>query len=106
MVAAGTNEQAIAAIEAQHFAAALLDLNLNGVRNYPVVDALAERGVPFAFVTAYGGHGLRDGDREWPLLVKPFPLASLKHCLSGCCQPAAEGVQNDRQRHRVAAPII
>ncbi len=33
--------------------AALLDINLNGVRSTPVAEALAARGVPFAAVTAY-----------------------------------------------------
>lgn len=33
--------------------AALLDINLNGVRSTPVAEALATRGVPFAAVTAY-----------------------------------------------------
>ncbi len=83
VVAAATNEQAIAAIEAQHFDAALLDLNLHGVRSYPVADVLAARGVPFAFATAYGGSGLRDGDRTRPLLEKPFEAASLEKLLVG-----------------------
>ena len=77
VVAAATNEQATALIDAQHFDAALLDLNLNGVRSYPVADRLAERGVPFAFATGYGGHGLRAGDRDRPLLVKPFECGAL-----------------------------
>jgi CheY-like chemotaxis protein len=83
VVAAATNEQAIALIEAQHFDAALLDLNLNGVRSYPVADLLAARGVPFAFATSYGGHGLRDEDRARPLLVKPFDTAPLGALLTG-----------------------
>jgi CheY-like chemotaxis protein len=83
VVAAATNEQAIALIEAQHFDAALLDLNLNGVRSYPVADLLAERGVPFVFATDYGGHGLRDGDRDRPLLVKPFECDRLEKLLTG-----------------------
>ena len=80
--AATTNEQAIVLIEAQHFDTALLDLNLNGVTSYPVADALAARGVPFAFTTSYVGHGLRDGDRERPLLVKPFECAALGKLLT------------------------
>src|ERR1019366_9763646 len=82
VVAAATNEQAIALIEAQHFDAALLDLNLNGVRSYPVADLLASRGVPFAFATSYRGQGLRDGDRERPLLVKPFECDGLEKLLT------------------------
>ena len=83
VVAAATNEQAIALIEAQHFDAALLDLNLNGVRSYPVADVLAARGIPFAFATSYGGQGLRDGDRKRPLLVKPFESDRLEKLLAG-----------------------
>jgi CheY-like chemotaxis protein len=90
VVAAATNEQAIAFIEAQHFDAALLDLNLNGVRSYPVADALASRGVPFAFATGYGGSGLRDGDRQRPLLVKPFNSASLETMLVGLLSACSE----------------
>ena len=81
VIAAATNEQAIALIEAQHFDAALLDLNLHGVRSYPVADVLAARGVPFAFATGYGGSGLRESDRERPLLEKPFGSASLEMML-------------------------
>ncbi|KQU80129.1 hypothetical protein ASD99_00975 [Mesorhizobium sp. Root695] len=83
VIAAATNEQAIALIEAQHFDAALLDLNLNGVRSYPVADVLAERGVPFAFATGYGVGGLREGDRERPLLVKPIAYVALEELLTG-----------------------
>lgn len=83
VIAAATNEQAIALIKSQHFDAALLDLNLNGVRSYPVADALAAHGVPFAFATGYGGHGLRDCDQGRPLLMKPFELASLETLLAG-----------------------
>ncbi len=82
VVTAATNEQAAALIDAQHFDAALLDLNLNGVRSYPVADRLAERGIPFAFATSYGGHGLRDGDRGRPLLVKPFDCGALSELLT------------------------
>ena len=81
VVAAATNEQAIALIGSQHFDAALLDLNLNGVRSYPVADLLAARGVPFAFATGYGGPGLRDEDRGRPLLVKPYGGAGLERLL-------------------------
>lgn len=91
IVAAATNEQAIALIEAQNFDAALLDLNLNGIRSYPVADALAARGVPFAFATGYGRSGLRDSDRQRPLLVKPFASASLEKMLVGLLSAGSEG---------------
>jgi PAS domain S-box-containing protein len=52
--------------------AALLDVNLAG---YPVDElaaALAERKIPFAFLTGYGREALPDGFRDAPMLGKPF----------------------------------
>jgi DNA-binding response OmpR family regulator len=40
-------DQALALIDAEGFDAAVLDLNLNGTKSYPVADALAAHGVPF-----------------------------------------------------------
>jgi CheY-like chemotaxis protein len=91
VVAAASNEQAIAFIEAQDFDAALLDLNLNGIRSYPVADVLAARGVPFAFATGYGGSGLRDVDRDQPILVKPYGAASLETILVELLSACSDG---------------
>ena len=42
-------DEALKMIEIAAIDLAVVDVNLNGQRSYPVVDALAERGVPFAF---------------------------------------------------------
>ena len=52
--------------------AAILDVNLGGEPIFPVADALAARGVPFAFATGYGAGGLPDSWRDRPTLQKPF----------------------------------
>jgi DNA-binding response OmpR family regulator len=52
--------------------AALLDIHLAGEPVFPVADVLAERGVPFAFVTGYGKDELPPVYRDRPLLQKPF----------------------------------
>lgn len=96
VIAAASNEQAIALIEAQRFDAVLLDLNLNGVRSYPVADVLAARDVPFAFATGYGVDGLRDADRGRPLLVKPYEITALKTLLVEILPPLIESGQTDR----------
>ena len=70
--AAASVDQAIALIDAQDFDAALVDMNLNGTKSHAVADALAARGVPFAFSTGYSGHDMRDGYRDRPVLKKPF----------------------------------
>ena len=83
---AATVEQALALIDAQFFDAAMLDVNLNGSKSYPVAEALAARRVPFLFATGYSDHGLRDLYRDRPVLKKPYKpeelVDGLAHLLS------------------------
>jgi CheY-like chemotaxis protein len=77
VTAAATVDQAVALIEAQVFDAALLDMNLNGIKSFPVADKLAALGVPFVFSTGYSAQDMRDGYRERPLLKKPIRYQEL-----------------------------
>ena len=52
--------------------AALLDIHLAGEPVFPLADLLAERGVPFAFITGYNKDVLPPLYRDRPLLQKPF----------------------------------
>src|SRR5215469_6180465 len=45
------------------FDCALLDINVAGEKIYPIAAALAERGVPFAFLTGYDHADLANGFR-------------------------------------------
>jgi len=51
--------------------AAVLDVNINGGRSYPVADLLAQRGIPRLFATGYG-HGEELHGRTEPVLQKPY----------------------------------
>lgn len=64
-------EPAVAAIGTTAIDAALLDVNLGRETSYPIADALAARGIPFAFLTGYGSSGLRHGYEGRPVLSKP-----------------------------------
>jgi CheY-like chemotaxis protein len=77
VTAAATVDQALALIDTQVFDAAMLDVSLNGNKSHDVADALAARGVPFAFSTGYSGLDMRDGYRDRPVLKKPFPYEEL-----------------------------
>jgi CheY-like chemotaxis protein len=82
VTAAATVDGALALIETQVFDAAMLDMNLNGSKSYPVADALAARDVPFVFSTGYSGHDMRDGYRDRPMLRKPFQRAEVVRVLN------------------------
>ena len=77
VAAAATVDQAVALIRAQFFDAAMLDMNLNGTKSFPVADKLAELGVPFIFATGYSAQDMRDGYGDRPLLKKPIRYAEL-----------------------------
>ena len=53
-------DKALALLHAEAVDLAMLDVNLNGQRSYPVADALAAKGVPFVFLTGYTRDSLPD----------------------------------------------
>jgi CheY-like chemotaxis protein len=57
---------------------ALLDVALDTGESYPVADALALNGVPYAFVTGHGLGGVAADYRDAPLLSKPFQFEDLR----------------------------
>jgi CheY-like chemotaxis protein len=84
-------EQASAMIEAaEALDAAVLDINLNGQKSYPVADALVERRVPFLFATGYGRDTVLNGYRSFPLLQKPFRLSELADALAKLLMPKVD----------------
>lgn len=77
VTAAATVDQAVALIDAQVFDAAVLDMNLNGNKSFPVADKLAALGVPFFFSTGYTAQDMRDGYRDRLLVKKPIRYEEL-----------------------------
>jgi CheY-like chemotaxis protein len=68
---------AIDQVLADGFDLAVLDINLGGDLVFPVADALAERGVPFLFASAYPGSGVPSSYRDRPLIVQPYVAREL-----------------------------
>jgi CheY-like chemotaxis protein len=79
---AATVEQALGLIERQVFDVAMLDVNLNGNKSYPVADTLAARGVPFIFATGYSDRTVGDAYPGRPVLKKPFRYPQLADSLT------------------------
>ncbi len=78
---AATVDQGLALMETQGFDAALLDVNLNGAKSYPIADVLAARGVPFVFSTGCSDTGMVAGYRDRPVLRKPYHHQALVETL-------------------------
>lgn len=79
---AATVDDALALLDEQTFDAAILDVNLNGSKSYPIANALAARNIPFLFLTGYSGLSIIDGHQDRPILQKPFQDGKLKKILS------------------------
>jgi DNA-binding response OmpR family regulator len=62
---------------------ALLDVNLDGLRSFPVADILRERGIPFAFLTGYGPGAIPAEYASEPLVTKPVSREALRKVISG-----------------------
>jgi CheY-like chemotaxis protein len=75
-------DEAIANATSLDFDLAIIDVNLNGVRAYPLAEALVNRGIPVLFVTGYGEAGVPDNFRRIPLLSKPFEQRDLERALA------------------------
>jgi CheY-like chemotaxis protein len=79
---AGRLSQALKILdEATDIDAAVLDINLNGEKSYPVADALAARGVPFVFSSGYQRDRLLNGYKTCPMIQKPYGRSTLSDAL-------------------------
>jgi CheY-like chemotaxis protein len=63
------------------FDVAILDVNLNGEKTFPIADVLAARGIDFVFATGYGASSLPASFSNTPILQKPFHQQELEHAM-------------------------
>ncbi len=57
--------------------AALLDVNLHGEMVFPVARVLAQRGIPWAFLTGYGNENIPPDFQRCVVLTKPFRVGDM-----------------------------
>lgn len=74
-------DQALAIVDTEAIDVAVLDVNLNGQKSFPVADALVARNVPFVFSTGYDTAGIPDGYRVFPMMQKPYAREYLVRAL-------------------------
>jgi len=63
---------ALAAAQTEQLDLAVLDVNIAGVKVYPVAEALAARRIPFVFVSGYGQNAVPADRPNWRVCSKPF----------------------------------
>jgi CheY-like chemotaxis protein len=77
-----TVEKAVAQVEAGACDAAVLDINLSGQTSEPIADELADRGIPYFFVTGYASPMLLSvRQRAHPRIHKPIAEPELREAL-------------------------
>jgi CheY-like chemotaxis protein len=79
----GRLDQAVRVAQTEPIDAALLDINLSrGDLSYPAARVLAERGIPFAFVTAcYRSAALDEEFAGHAVIAKPFVSSDVEGCV-------------------------
>jgi CheY-like chemotaxis protein len=69
----GRLDRAVKSAGEEHLDAAVLDIDLNGERCWPVADVLALRAIPFAFTTGFEASiVVPERFKDAPLLSKPY----------------------------------
>lgn len=76
-----TCDAALKLIDEAPVAFAILDVNLEEEKIFPVADELIARGVPFLFATGYGQNVLPERFREIPRWEKPYDTDALVRTL-------------------------
>ncbi len=64
---------------------AILDINLDGVKSFPVAAILRQRGIPFVFATGYGTAGLANEFSNELALQKPYDPGELERAIAQVC---------------------
>jgi DNA-binding response OmpR family regulator len=85
----GSVAMALDTIRTESFDLAVLDVNLDGELVYPVAEALAERQIPFLFLSGYGDEAIPPGHRDWRVCAKPFRADDLANMMSAALEGRA-----------------
>lgn len=77
----GSVAKALEAARIEELDLAVLDVNLDGEKVYPVAAVLTERRIPFLFVSGYGDGAIPPDHRAWKVCAKPFRTRDLEKML-------------------------
>lgn len=74
-------DSALPMVDTLDFEFAILDVNLAGEPSFPVADAVARKGRPYLFATAYGRRGVIPAHAHCAVISKPFSTADLQSAI-------------------------
>lgn len=74
-------DDAVAKAQALDFDMAILDVNLNGMRTFPIAEIIRSRGIALVFATGYGAMSIPEEFQAVPVLQKPFAMPELERAL-------------------------
>jgi PAS domain S-box-containing protein len=95
-----TASDALAAAKDGDFDAAILDINLGDGLVYQVAEILAQRHVPFVFVTGYDAESVDSRFRDIPVLQKPVEREMLQKLFAQRPDRSLAGLARDDNRVR------
>ena len=78
----GRVAEAVVLAGSERLDGALLDVNVGGVEIYPVARELADRGIPFVFISGYTAQNLPPEWSNRPTLQKPFQSSDLARSMA------------------------
>jgi CheY-like chemotaxis protein len=85
-------DEAQVLVQADHFDAALLDVNLDGEMSWGIAAALLARGIPFAFGTGYDVTTiLPEALKGSRIFSKPYRIHEIEHHVRLMLAPVAAG---------------
>lgn len=84
-------DDAVAKARTLAFDIAILDVNLNGLRTFPIAEIIVARGIPIVFATGYGAGSVPEPLSGVPVLQKPFASADLEEAMRAALAHAARG---------------
>ena len=82
----GSVAKALDAARTETFDLAVLDVNLAGEKVYPVAEVLAQRHIPFLFLSGYGDEAIPAGRIGWKVCSKPFKGKDLATMMSAALE--------------------
>jgi CheY-like chemotaxis protein len=82
----GSVATALDAARTEPFDLAVLDVNLGGEMVYPVAEVLAQRHIPFLFLSGYGDGAIPAGHCDWKVCAKPFTADDLANKMSAALE--------------------